>query len=442
MVAEIAEVKVAIIGLGTVGGGTAAILAQNADIITHRLLPIKLAAVAVRSIDKAKAFLDKIGLPDTRITNDWQELVADTEIDIIVETIGGIDLPKEIISAALKAGKSVVTANKDLLAEHGGELLALAEEHKTDLFFEASVAGGIPVIQALKEGLAGNNIRSIMGIVNGTTNYILTKMSETGADFATALAEAQALGYAEADPTADIEGHDAARKIAILSSIAFNSRVTFDMVACEGITRISSWDMLYADEFGYAIKMLGIARQFADEQGGHIEARVHPLLISKKHPLAAVRDSYNAVYIEGDAVEKTMFFGRGAGDLPTGSAIVGDIIQAARNILHDSKSRWGCTCYRETPVISIDEVESKYYIRISAKDQTGVLAALSAVLRDHDISVDAVMQKRKIDAEHAEIVMITYKVRHANMMSALADIEKLDCICEVSDYIRVEDEEN
>ncbi len=440
MIADVKQVNVGIIGLGTVGGGTATVLAKNADIIACRLLPIKLAAVADLATEKTREFLDGIGLTDTRLTNDWHQLIDDPNIDIIVETIGGTTLARDIIATALRAGKSVVTANKDLLALHGGELLAIAEEHTTDLFFEASVAGGIPVVQAAKEGLAGNRIKSIMGIVNGTTNYILTKMSETGADFADALAEAQALGYAEADPTSDVEGYDAARKVAILSSISFNSRVTFGMVACEGITRISSWDMRYAEEFGYVIKMLGIARQ--DDAATKIEAMVHPVMISKKHPLASVRDSYNAIYIEGDAVEKTMFYGRGAGDLPTGSAIVGDIMQAARNILYNCKARWGCTCYKDLPVVPIDEVSSKYYIRICAKDQTGVLAALSAVLRDHNISVDAVMQKRKIDNEHAEIVMITYKVRHADMMAALSDIEKLDCICEVSDYIRVEDGEN
>lgn len=434
------QINVGIVGLGTVGGGTATVLAQNADIIASRLTPIKLAAVADIATDKSRAFLDNIGLADTKLTNNWQDLINDPAIDIVVETIGGTNLAKDVISAALKAGKSVVTANKDLIAIAGGELLALAEEHKTDLLFEAAVAGGIPVVQAVKEGLAGNKINSIMGIVNGTTNYILTKMSETGADFADALKEAQDLGYAEADPTSDVEGYDAARKVAILSSIAFNSRVTFDMVACEGITRISSWDMRYADEFGYVIKMLGIARQ--NEDSTQIEARVHPVMISKKHPLAAVRDSYNAIYIDGDAVEKTMFYGRGAGAMPTGSAIVGDIIQTARNIVNDSRPRWGCTCYKDIPVLPIDEIASKYYIRICAKDQTGVLAALSAALRDNNISVDAVIQKRKIDASHAEIVMITYKTRHADMMAALAAIEKLDCICEVSDYIRVEEEEN
>ena len=214
------------------------------------------------------------------------------------------------------------------------------------------------------------------------------------------------------------------------------------MVACEGITHISRWDMRYAEEFGYEIKMLGIARHYGDDNNGYIDARVHPVMIPKNHPLATVRDSYNAVYIEGDAVEKTMFYGRGAGALPTGSAIVGDIIQAARNIMHNCKARWGCTCYLNMPVLPIDEVESKYYVRICVYDTVGVLAALSTVLMENNISADAVMQKRKISAEKAEIVMITHKVRHADMMAALEAIGKLDCTCEVSDYIRVEEDEN
>lgn len=442
MVVGKSEIKVGIVGLGTVGGGTATVLAENADVIAARATAIRLAAVADIATEKARAFLDDIGLKDTVLTDNWHDLIDDPEIDIVVETIGGTTLSREVISAALKAGKSVVTANKDLLALYGGELLAIAAEKQTDLFFEAAVAGGIPVVQAVKEGLAGNRFKSIMGIVNGTTNFILTKMSETGEDFADALAEAQRLGYAEADPTSDIEGYDAARKVAILSSMAFNSRVTFDMVACEGITRISKWDMRYADEFGYTIKMLGIARHHGEEDGGYIDARVHPVMIPKNHPLATVRDSYNAVYVEGNAVEKTMFYGRGAGALPTGSAIVGDIIQAARNIVHNCKARWGCTCYLNLPVLPIDEVEGKYYVRICVYDTVGVLAALATALTENNISVDAVIQKRKISDDKAEIVIITYKVRHADMMAALKAIGDLDCTYEVSDYIRVEEDED
>ncbi|MBQ1501665.1 MAG: homoserine dehydrogenase [Firmicutes bacterium] len=435
------EINVGIVGLGTVGGGTATVLAMNADPIEIRAVRINVAAVADILLEKSRAFLDGIGLQDTKLTDDWMELINDPDIDIIVETVGGTTFAYTVISTALAAGKSVVTANKDLMALRGGELLAIAEEHHTDLFFEASVCGAIPVVQAAKEGLAGNKFKSIMGIMNGTTNYILSKMDETGADFADALKEAQDLGYAEADPTSDVEGYDAARKVAILSSIAFNSRVTFDMVACEGITNITKWDMLYAKEFGYVIKMVGIARHDINDPDSPIEARVHPLMIPKSHPLASVRDSYNAVFIEGNAVEKTMFYGRGAGDLPTGSAIVGDIIQAARNIVHDCKSRWGCTCRLHLPVMAIDDIESKYFIRMAAYDKVGTFAVISKTLAENAISLETVMQKRKLDEDKAEIVIITHKVRHADMMKALAEINELPCICGDSTYIRVENEE-
>ncbi|MDO4581587.1 MAG: homoserine dehydrogenase [Bacillota bacterium] len=429
-------INVGIIGAGTVGGGAAAVLVRNAELIAHRAAPIRLAAIAELDRARGEALCSELSLPFDILTDDWLTLVGDPDIDIIVETIGGVELAHQIISSALKAGKSVVTANKDLMATHGGELLNIAGEMKTDLFFEAAVAGGIPIIQSVKEGFAGNRIGQIMGIVNGTTNYILTRMSESGADYAEALAEAQALGYAEADPTSDVAGHDAARKMAILASIAFNSRVSFDMVPCEGIDKISAWDIAYAEQFGYAIKMLGIARS----DGQLIDVRVHPLMISKSHPLAAVRDSYNAIFVQGDALGSAMLYGRGAGALPTGSAIAGDIINATRNILHDSKARWGCTCHLELPVLPLDETLSKYYVRICVFDRIGVFAELSEALTANNISMDSVMQKRRLTDDRAEIVLITHQVRHADMMAALNDIERLDCVCEVSDYIRVEDE--
>ena len=317
-------------------------------------------------------------------------------------------MPKQAIATALEKGKSVVTANKDLMASHGSELLKKAEEHHTDLFFEASVGGGIPIIQVMKESLAANKFTRVMGILNGTTNYILTRMSEEGLGFEEALEEAKALGYAEADPTNDVEGYDAARKIAILASIAFNSRVTDNMVSVEGITKIDPWDIKYAKEFGYEIKMVAIAR----EDDNAVEARVHPLMLPKSHPLAAIRDSYNAVFVEGDPIDKAMFYGRGAGSLPTASAVVGDVINAARNLCHDSRSRWGCTCFSNKRVKTLDETVSKYYVRISAYDRPGVFAAITRILGEQKVSLDAVMQKRSISDNAAEIVMITHQVKH------------------------------
>lgn len=430
-------VQVGICGLGTVGGGTLTVLANNNGIIKSRAVKIQVTRVAERDLGRAKALLDQLGLNDVIISDNWQELVADPKIDIVVELIGNVTIAEELIRTALANGKSVVTANKDLMASHGGELLALAEEHGVDLLFEASVAGGIPIIQAIKEGFAGNRIKQVMGIVNGTTNFILTNMTEQGTSFKTALQEAQDLGYAEADPTSDVEGYDAARKIAILASIAFNSRVVDSQVPKEGITNISNWDIAYAEEFGYIIKMLGIART----DGESIEVRVHPVMLPKTHPLATVRDSYNAVFIEGDAVEKSMLYGRGAGALPTGSAVVGDIINAARNIVHDSRARWSCTCYRDLPVKTLEETSSKYYVRMLALDYPGVFAAITAKLGEQEVSMDSVMQKRRLSADEAEIVMITHKVRHDHMVNALAEIAKLDCVSQVNGMIRVEDQE-
>ncbi|MEG2213002.1 MAG: homoserine dehydrogenase [Clostridiales bacterium] len=432
-----AAVNVAVIGLGTVGGGAVTVLAHNADVIAARALPVYLKRVIDLNAVRAKALLQELKLDDVKISNNWHDAVDDPDIDIVVEVIGGVTVARDIITAALRNGKTVVTANKDLLAAHGGELLDLAAENQTDLFFEASVAGGIPVIQAVKESFAGNRFSQIMGIFNGTTNYILTMMSEQGADFDDALAEAKALGFAEADPTNDIEGYDAARKIAILASIAYNSRVNDAMVATEGITRISRWDIAYADECGYVIKSWGLARF----DGEMIDVRVHPVMIKKSHPLAAVRDSYNAVFITGDAVENSMLYGRGAGSLPTGSAIVGDIIAAARNIAHGSKSRWGCTCYQQLPVRPLSDTISKYYVRIQVFDRVGVFAAMAKALGESNVSMDSVMQKRRINAAQTEIVLITHQVRHADLMQAFAALNALDCVVEISDYIRVEDDD-
>ncbi len=430
-------VKVGICGLGTVGSGVLKILSSNADIIAARAMKIEVARVAEKDFARAKDLLDRAGLSSVPISEDWHELINDENIDIVVEVIGGVKVAKDIITAALLAGKSVVTANKDLMAAFGGEMLHLAEQNKTDLFFEASVAGGIPVIQAVKESLAGNRILQVMGIVNGTTNYILTNMAEQGSSFKAALKEAQELGYAEADPTNDVEGYDAARKIAILASIVFNSRVSDSMVATEGITNINSWDMAYAKEFGYVIKMVGIARC----DGQSIEVRVHPLMLSKDHPLAAVRDSYNAVFVEGDAVEKTMFYGRGAGSLPTGSAIVGDIINAARNINHHCKSRWGCTCYKHLPIKPLSDTISKYFVRLNVCDRPGVFAAITNILSEESVSIATVMQKRRTGIGEAEIVLITHLTPHAAIEKAISRIVSLDCVFAATSIIRVEDSE-
>ena len=327
-------VKIALLGLGTVGTGVYKVLKAQQEEIPHKVgAKIQLKKVLVRNTEKASRKLDDPSI----LTTEWKSILEDPEISIVVEVMGGIEPARRYILDALHAGKSVVTANKDLLASHGKELMDAAAETKSDLLFEASVAGGIPIIRPLKECLAGNHISEVMGIVNGTTNFILTKMAEEGMEFQEALALATELGYAEADPTADIEGLDAARKVAILASIAFHSRVTFDDVYTEGITKITATDIRYAREMGCDIKLLGVAKETPEG----IEARVQPMLIPSTHPLASVRDSFNAVFVHGDAVDDTMFYGRGAGELPTASAVVGDILDAVRNMVFGCRGRIG-----------------------------------------------------------------------------------------------------
>ncbi|MCL2678217.1 MAG: homoserine dehydrogenase [Clostridiales bacterium] len=432
---DIPSIKIGIIGLGVVGGGVVEVLRQNADLIALRAAAkIELVRAADLQVEKATAILAQLGLPDVPVSADWREVVSDPQIDIVVELAGGVEMPRQAVSAALANKKTVVTANKDMMASCGGELLRLAEENGADLFFEASVAGGIPIIQAVKESLAANRIRQLMGILNGTSNYILTQMTENGSSFETALAQAQALGYAEADPVNDVEGYDAARKIAILSSIAFNTRINESMVPVEGIGKISDWDITYAKEFGYVIKLLGLAQE--TEEG--VEVRVHPAMIPLSHPLAAVRHSYNAVFVNAFPLEKAMFYGRGAGGLPTASAVLGDVVNAARNIISNGRGRWACTCFLDKAVKPLDETQSKYYIRISAFDRPGVFAAITGELAKQCISIDSVIQKRRLSQESAEIVIITHKVRHKNMALALKKTEGLADVMKVENVIRVE----
>lgn len=357
------SIQIGMLGLGTVGTGVAKILSQSGASIAQKVgRPIVLKKVLVRDVNKARSLPQPVVL-----TNRAEDILEDPDIDIVIEVMGGEEPAKEYMLRAMRAGKHVVTANKDVVAQHGKELFAAAEAAQVDFLFEASVAGGIPIIRPLKQCLAGNRIHEVMGIVNGTTNYMLTKMTKEGLDFAEVLAEAQAKGYAEADPTADVGGLDAARKLAILASIAFNARVTFDDVYVEGITSISREDIAYATELGYVIKLLAIAR----EEEGRISVRVHPTFLPNTHPLANVNDVFNAVFIRGDAVGETMFYGRGAGELPTASAVVGDVIDAARNIGRGASGRILCTCFEERPIQPMSETKSPYFIRLLVQDQPG-----------------------------------------------------------------------
>lgn len=420
--------KIALLGMGTVGGGVYEIIEKQKEEMPFKIgAALEVVKVLVRN--KAK-YADRI--PAEKLTDVWEDVIGDDSIDIVVEVMGGIEPARTYIKAALEKGKHVVTANKNLMAMHGHELLELAGEHHCDLLFEAAVAGGIPIIRPLKQCLAGNNITEIMGIINGTTNFILTKMKEDGMDFGEALQLATDLGYAEADPTADIEGYDAGRKLAIMASIAFHTSVTFDDVFTEGITKITAKDMRYAKEMGCSIKLLGIAKN--TETG--IEVKVHPTMIPENHPLAAVNDSFNAVFVHGDAVDDAMFYGRGAGALPTGSAVVGDIMDVARNMLFHCNGRIGCSCYKNLPIKRIGDTTSRYYIRMRLEDRAGTLAAMAGVFAENDASIAILLQKETIEND-AEIVVVTHDVAEKKFMDAIKEFSSMEMVKEISSIIRV-----
>ena len=421
-------IKIGLLGFGTVGTGVVRILHDNASLIKQRSgTSIQIKKILVRDLQKARQFS-----VDAEITTDPQSVIRDPEISIVVELMGGEEPARTLMLEALTNGKHVVTANKDVMAKFGRELFAAAEKNGVNLLFEASVGGGIPIIRPLKRCLAANRIFEVMGIVNGTTNYMLDKMTTEGVDFASVLAEAQEKGYAEADPTADVGGWDAARKIAILASIAFGTRVSLQDVSVEGITRIEPEDIDYGRELGYVVKLLAIAQ---DTEKG-VNARVHPAFIPLTHPLSSVRDVFNAIFIRGDAVGETMFYGRGAGSLPTASAVCADIMEAARDIYYDSSSRILCTCFEEKRISPISETESPYYIRLLAEDQPGVMAAITGAFGAQMVSLNSVIQKRRVGSR-AEIVLITHKVNDADLQLAVQALSCLPVVHKVSTVIRV-----
>ena len=421
------DIKIAILGAGTVGTGVYKLMNRQKDEMIHKIgRNMSIAKILVKNKNK-----EREGIDSSLLTDDFNDILNDESISIVVEVMGGIEPAKTYIAEALKRGKNIVTANKDLMASNGHELMELAKGNNCDILFEAAVAGAIPIIRPLKQCLAGNYISEIMGIVNGTTNFILTKMTREGMEFCDALKMAQDLGYAEADPTADIEGYDAGRKIAIMASIAFNTRVTFEDVYTEGITKITAKDIKYAKDMDCDIKLLGVARNTATG----IEVKVHPMLIPSSHPLASVNDSFNAVFVHGDAVDDAMFMGRGAGELPTASAVMGDIIDVARNIQYNCNGRIGCTCYKNIPVKNIDDTESKYFMRMQVDDRPGVLASVASVLGNTDVGIDRVIQKTK-KGNTAELVVITDSVLERNFKDALAIFKSMAMIREISSVIR------
>lgn len=425
--AECKKIKAALLGLGTVGGGVYKLVQrQKEETVKKSGANLEITRILVHNMNKQRE-----GVDASLLTDNWKEIVEDPEISIVIEVMGGIEPAKTMILEALCAGKNVVTANKDLVAVHGRELLDAAQENQVDFLFEAAVAGGIPIIRPLKQCLAANEIDEVIGIVNGTTNYILTKMFEDGMDFSEALAKATELGYAEADPTADVEGLDAGRKVAILASIAFHSRVVFDDVYTEGITKISAKDVAYAKGFGSVIKLLGVAHNREDG----IEVAVYPMMLPKNHPLASVRDSFNAVFVHGDALDDAMFYGRGAGELPTASAVMGDVIDIIRDIQFSCTGRISCTCYKNTPVKSSDDVKNKFFVRMQVTNKPGVLARIASMFGEHKVSISKVIQKVITDGV-AELVIVTEAVKEYHMQDALMHLREMDTTQEISSVIR------
>lgn len=421
------KIKIGLLGLGTVGTGVYKLIRMRADVMERTAgARLEIKKILVHNKDKKRE-----GVDESLLTDNWKEILEDDEIQIIIEVIGGMEPAKTMIMEALRAGKNVVSANKDLIAEEGRELFEAAHEHGKDFLFEAAVAGGIPIIRPLKQCLAANEISDVLGIVNGTTNYILTKMFEDGMEFDDALKRAQELGYAEADPTADVEGLDAGRKVAIMASIAFHSRVVFSDVYTEGITKITAADIAYAKEFDSVIKLLGVARNAEDG----IEVGVYPVMLSKDHPLASVRESFNAVFIHGDAVDDVMFYGRGAGEMPTASAVVGDVIDVARDLAYNCTGRISCTCYRQIPVKDFGEVQNKFFLRMQVKNRPGVLAQIAQVFGGHKVSIARVVQKN-VHPDRAELVIVTEKVKERHMKDATEELKQMESIYEISSVIR------
>ncbi|BBP01679.1 homoserine dehydrogenase [Sulfuriferula nivalis] len=430
--------NVGLLGLGTVGGGTLTVLRRNAAEITRRAgREIRVTMAAVRDLDKAKMY----AAPDLKLIDDAYAIVDNPEIDIVVEMIGGESPAKELILRAIENGKHVVTANKALIANHGTEIFAAAQRKGVMVAFEAAVAGGIPIIKAIREGLTANRIEWIAGIINGTTNFILTEMRDKGADFADVLKEAQRLGYAEADPTFDVEGVDAAHKLTIMSAIAFGIPMQFDKAYMEGITKLTGDDVRYAEQLGYRIKLLGITKRTKNG----IELRVHPALIPARRLIANVDGAMNAILVKGDAVGVTMYYGAGAGAEPTASSVVADLVDVTRMHTADPHSRVPHLAFQpdtlsDEPILAMDDVRTAYYLRLRAFDKPGVLADVTRILADLDISIDAMVQKEPHEGQElVDIVILTHTCLEKNVNAAMVKIEALSAISEPVARIRLEE---
>lgn len=427
-------VKVGLLGCGTVGGGVAKLLAENEDEITQKLgVPVRVKKILVRDTSKER----KVPVDPTIFTDNIQDILNDEEINVVTEVMGGVNPARDYVLAAFDAGKHVVTANKELLAKHGRELWEAAGRHESAFRFEASVAAGIPIIKSLEECLASNRIQEIMGIVNGTTNYILTKMAKEGLGFDEALREAQAKGYAESDPSADVDGFDAAYKLAILASVGLGVEVPPHEIYVEGIRKVSIEDIRYAEELGFKIKLLAIAKPGSN---GGLQVRVHPSFVPSWHPLASVDDTFNAVFVRGTPVGSLMFYGRGAGEGPTASAVVADIMDVARGLVRNGRhyrpevfKPWG----GRLGVQPIGELTAQYYVRVQVVDKPGVLAQIAKAFGDHEVSLESVIQKGT-GCSHVALVFLTHVVREDNVQEALKKIRELPVVKEISNVIRVD----
>jgi homoserine dehydrogenase len=434
-------VRIALLGMGTVGTGIWRLLTQNREDIERKVgRGIEVVRALVRDPGKERP----VDVPTGILTSEPDLVLADPDVRVVVEVMGGIHPALEYVVRALRAGRTVVTANKDVMAEHGQEVWAAAAQGGADVFFEASVGGGIPIVRALKESLAANRVHRVAGILNGTTNFILTRMTRDGVDQAEALREAQALGYAEADPSADLDGLDAARKLAILSSIAYSSRCLPRDVYRQGIRDVTARDIAHAERMGWVVKLLAIS----ELRDGRVSMRVHPTLVPRAHPLASVHDAFNAIYVQGDAVGEAMFYGRGAGAMPTASAVVGDLMQAVR-FLDRGGAATGCTCFYERPVAPLGELEARFYVRLLVPDRVGVLAKIAGAFGQAGVSILSVLQAPVAEADRraagredlAELILVTHAVREDRMAEAMAAVRRLDVVAGVGAVLRLAPED-
>ena len=432
MITQTRPVRVALLGCGVVGSQVARLIHEQADDLAARVgAPVELAGVAVRRLGIAR----DVDLPEDLFTTDASGLVARDDVDVVVEVIGGIEPARSLILSALEHGASVVTANKALLAEDGATLFEAAERTGRDLYYEAAVAGAIPILRPLRESLAGDRVTRVLGIVNGTTNFILDRMDTAGSGFEEALAEAQELGYAEADPTADIEGFDAAAKAAILASLAFHSRVTAADVHREGIAEVTASDVASAREMGCVVKLLAICSVTEGPEGGAVSARVHPAMIPRSHPLASVREAYNAVFVESEAAGQLMFYGPGAGGAPTASAVLGDLVTVARNRLADVRGPRESS-YADLRILPMGETETRYHIQLDVDDKAGVLASVALAFAEHDVSIQTVRQEGRGD--DAQLVVVSHRARDADLAATVETLRAMPNVRDVSSVMRVE----